>query len=154
MDGVLMDVVEPGEVAPLMSEMGFPEVLPEPGAAGLIVAVVELAGGQAVEFPDHFAERRRSIRACRAVADEVIVIRENGPCFQGPAELVDEREEGVLEPVLQVVVGEKMMSFRTSGGEKVDTGHAQSMGWRMWPVQGAFRARRVIRQIFHDRPED
>ena len=56
MHGVLMDVVESGEVALLMSQMGFPEVLPEPGAAGVIVAAVEFAGGQAVEFPDHLAE--------------------------------------------------------------------------------------------------
>ena len=74
MNGVLMDIMKSSQIARLVGEMSFPEILPKPSSADNSLPAIEFFGSEAVEFSNTFAERFCTVRALRDVRDEMVVV--------------------------------------------------------------------------------
>jgi len=82
--GVLMDVVEPGEVALLEGQLRLPEVMPD-FAIGRVVETVDIAGGFLVELGQKRGKALSAVfSSFRRVSDEVVVVGKHSPGFQEP----------------------------------------------------------------------
>ena len=53
---ILMNIIQSGEIAPLIRQMCLSKVLPQPGSPGCLVQTIQLFRREAMQLLDHGAE--------------------------------------------------------------------------------------------------
>src|SRR5687767_7953445 len=67
------------------------------------------------------------------MADEMVMVGENGPRFEAPAVIASQTEKSALENPKPLGAAEMMGVFQSAGGHKVSAGLAQLVSGRVWP---------------------
>ena len=151
MHGVLMNVMQPGEVTSLEGDVRLPVVLPKPASSGLTVPAIQFLCAETVQFLDHGAQRCCIWIVRGTVADQVIVIRENRPCFESPSELSGQCDQCFLKPVFHRIRGHEMSFLLRSCREKIHSGVTEPVRRSMRPVARASGTFIIVRMgCVHD----
>src|SRR4051812_17798745 len=139
-----MNVAQPGQVRLLKGQTRLPVVethLP----VGEPIQLVDVTRRLEVQLLD---QRNQTLRVCRRVADEVVMVRENRPGLELPAERLRLREELRLEKVQAVGPAEIMDLLVGAGRDDVGALLAESVQWGVRPVAvgGRTDLRRQVRR--------
>ncbi len=117
---ILVNVIQPGEVRPFVSQACVPEVVPNVSAR-LPIEPIDPTGRFGVKHPEHLREVFCGRHPNRRVGNEMIVIGEHRPSFQLPAVFLRQLEQPSLKDRQPVGTAE-VMSFEVGGGRnEVDT---------------------------------
>ena len=132
LDGVLMHVVQPRQVGLLVGEPGIPEVVPDLPTVRMVEAV-DPAGAFGVKPPQHLREVSRSRLPDWGMTHEMVVIGEDGPSFELPAELLSEPKQAPVKHP-QPVGPAKVVCFEVSRSrDEIGSGYGQPMRGGMRP---------------------
>src|SRR5947207_2069984 len=103
MNGVLVNVVQPGEIGFLKSQFGLAKVKPDL-AAFLPIQPIQLASGVGVQMLEELAEICRIGKTAR---DDVVVVGEYSPRFKLPMILAGQLHQLPLKQVKAGPVNEE-----------------------------------------------
>ncbi len=134
-----MDVVQPGEVGCVVGDAGFPIVHPDP-ASGASGKLIDRNRRAPVKFPEPFPESPPGF--VRGACQEVIMIGEDHPGFEGPSERRAGLQKAIPHGIQDFRSVEELLTVVGRGGDEIGAGF-------ICPVRGRMRPRRWIFAVGH-----
>ena len=130
--GVLVRVVESRQIGFLVSQPRLTIVVPY-FARWSVVEFVDPFGGLLVQETEHMGQTLRRVFATGRVPDEMIVIRENRPRLQLPADFRSDLEQTAMQNGQPSFAREVMLPQIHASRDEVSPANTQTMLRRVWP---------------------
>jgi hypothetical protein len=129
---VLMHVIQPRQIRLFISQPRLAVVVPDFAGRGG-VEPVDPVGGLLVQESKHPGQVFCRVFISRRVADEMVVVGENGPGFRLPAKIRSDFEQASMQYCQPGSALEIMLMQIGARADKVSSANAETMLWCAWP---------------------
>ena len=127
---ILVDIIQSGKIRVPVCEPCLPKIVPDLALRGIIESIDPLRS-LLVQKAKHLREIVGSF--IRRVANEVIMIRKDGPGFEMPAKIVCDRKQAPLKHSQSLAILKVMGLPVSSRGYHIGAAGGQFMKWRVRP---------------------
>jgi hypothetical protein len=133
--GILVNVVQARQIRFLVSEPRLAKIEPDL-PTGSVIKFVDPPGSLHMKHAQRVGKIRSIVCFRRGVRDEMVMVRENGPSFQLPAEIARNGQQTAMQYPQAVRATEVMSPLIGAGGNEVSSTHRKLM-------RGCVRPRRA-----------
>ena len=129
---ILMDIIQPCQIRLFKGQPRFSVVVPD-FAGRRIVEFVDPLGGFLVQKAEHLRQIFCRVFVRRRMANEVVVVGEDGPCFQTPAGIGSDFQQTTMQYRQSGLALKMMLAQVGACRDKIGPANAKTMFWRVRP---------------------